>query len=117
MCCSTQSRNVFIEFWSCTLWVFGTLVEIYQGQQELGIKIFSKIYCAPLSGILRQASINTDKQMMVFSDYRCQYFIDTGISKVAYIVFYQGVPIYHCTHVPGPVTSSISEANTIHHAL
>ena len=27
-----------------------------------------------------------------------------------YIVFYQGGPIYHCTHFPGPVSQSSAES-------
>ena len=33
-----------------------------------------------------------------------------GIITGAYIVFYQGRPIDHCTHVPGPVDEYISES-------
>ena len=40
---------------------------------------------------------------MVLSDSRWQNFADTGINTGAYIVIYQGGPIDHGTHVPGPV--------------
>ena len=40
---------------------------------------------------------------MDFSDYSWQYFLKTGISKEAYIIFYQGGTIDHGTPVPGPV--------------
>ena len=40
---------------------------------------------------------------MVFSYSIWQDYPDTGRSTGAYIVFYQGVPIDHFTHVPGPV--------------
>ena len=40
---------------------------------------------------------------MVFSDYICKGYPDTGRSTGAYIVFYQGGTIDHFTHVPGPV--------------
>ena len=39
---------------------------------------------------------------MMFSDSIWKYFPDTGRSTGAYIVFYQGVTIDHCTHVPSP---------------
>ena len=45
---------------------------------------------------------------MAFYDSSCQDCIDTGISTGAYILFYQGVPIDHGTHVPGPVYQSIA---------
>ena len=39
-----------------------------------------------------------------FSDSSWQYCPDTGRSTGAYIIYYQGVPIDHGTHVPVPVT-------------
>ena len=35
---------------------------------------------------------------------------DTGRSTGAYIVFYQGGPIDHFTHIPGPVAQSSAES-------
>ena len=51
---------------------------------------------------------------MMFSDSICKECPDTGISKGAYIVFYQGGPIDHCTNVSGPFAqySAESECNT-----
>ena len=43
---------------------------------------------------------------MVLYYSRCQDFPNNLISKGACIVFYQGVTIDHCTHVPGPVAQS-----------
>ena len=37
-------------------------------------------------------------------------FPDTGRSTGAYIIFYQGRPIDHGTHVPGPVAQSSTES-------
>ena len=36
--------------------------------------------------------------------------LDTGRSTGAYIIFYQGGPIDHSTHVPGPVAQSNAES-------
>ena len=47
---------------------------------------------------------------MDFSDSSWQYFPDTGRSTGAYIIFYQGGPIDHSTHVPGPVAKSSAES-------
>ena len=47
---------------------------------------------------------------MVFSDSSWQDFPDTGRSTWAYIIFYQGGPIDHGTHVPGPVAQSSAES-------
>ena len=41
---------------------------------------------------------------MVFSDSSWQDRPDTGRSTKEYIIFYQGVPIDHGTHVPVPVS-------------
>ena len=46
---------------------------------------------------------------MDFSDSSWKYCLDTGRSTGAYIIFYQGVPIDHSTHVPGPVSQSSAE--------
>ena len=65
---------------------------------------------APVSDILRQASIKTDNQLMSFSDYSWKYCIYTGIITGSYIIFYQGGPIDHGTHVPVPVAQSSAES-------
>ena len=64
---------------------------------------YSNINDAPVSGLLRKASIKTENKLMAFSDYSWQDCPYTGRSTVAYIIFYQGVPIDHGKHVPGPV--------------
>ena len=47
---------------------------------------------------------------MAFSDSSWQDFPDTGRSTGAYIIHYQGGPIDHGTHVPGPVAQSSAES-------
>ena len=47
---------------------------------------------------------------MASSDSSWQNFPENGRSIGAYIKFYQGGPIYHGTHVPGPVSQSSSES-------
>ena len=47
---------------------------------------------------------------MAFSDSSWQDFPDTGRSTGAYIILYQGGPIDHGTHVPGPVAQSSAES-------
>ena len=69
----------------------------------LGLKYYFDMENAPLSGLLRQDNIDTKKELMALSDSSCKYFPDTGGSTGAYIIFYQGGPIDHSTHVPGPV--------------
>ena len=47
---------------------------------------------------------------MAFSHSSWQYCPDTGRSTGAYIIFYQGGPIVHGTHAPGPVAQSSAES-------
>ena len=52
---------------------------------------------------------------MVFYHYSYKYCPDTGRSAGSYMIFYQGGPIDHVTHVPGPFSQSSSESeyNTV----
>ena len=84
------------------------LLRYIRGNKNLGLIYYANIEDAHLSDLLRQDSINTENQFMVFSDSWLQECPDTGRSTGAYIVFYPGVPIGHCTHVPGPVSKSSS---------
>ena len=74
----------------------------------LGLKYYADTNDAPVTDLLRQANIKTKNHLMSFSDSSCQYCPDTGRSTKAYIIFYQGGPINHVTHVPGPVAQSIA---------
>ena len=47
---------------------------------------------------------------MDLSDYSQQDCLDSGRSIGAFIIFYQGGPIDHGTHVPGPVAQSSAES-------
>ena len=63
-----------------------------------------------MTDLLRQANLNTKNHLMDFSDSSWQDFPDTGRSTEAYIIFYQGGPIDHGTHVPGSVAQSSAES-------
>ena len=65
---------------------------------------------APVTDLLRQASIKTENHLIDFSDSSWQYCPDTGISTVAYIIFDKGGQIESDTHVPGPVAQSSAES-------
>ena len=58
---------------------------------------------APVTDLLRQASIITDNNLTAFYDSSWRDCPDTGRSTGAYITIYQCGPIYHDTYVPGPV--------------
>ena len=76
----------------------------------LGLKYYYDMKYAPLSDLLRQASINTDNQLMALYDYSWQDCPDTGRITGEYIMFYQGGPIDHITHVPVPVAQYSAES-------
>ena len=80
-------------------------------KNTLGLKYYSDLNDAPVTDILSQANIKTKNHLMDFSDSSWQDFLDTGRSKGAYIIFYQGGPIEHGTHVPVPVARSSAESD------
>ena len=65
---------------------------------------------ATVTVLLRQAHIKNKNDLMAFSDSSWQDCPETGRSTGSYIIFYQGGPIDHGTHVPGPVAQSSAES-------
>ena len=65
---------------------------------------------APVTYLLRQASIKTENHLMAFSDSSWLDSPDTVRRTEAYIILYQGGPIDHSTHVPGPVAQPSAES-------
>ena len=83
---------------------FGGLVHLLREIKEnktLVLKYYDYMNDAPVSDLLRQAIIDTERKFIAF--YGCTY---TGRSTGAYIIFYQGGTIDHGVHVPGPVSKS-----------
>ena len=78
--------------------------------KKLGLEYYAKIEYEPIYDLLRQASINTENQVMVLSDLIRQDCPENDRSIGAYIVFYQIGPIDHSTHVTGPVSQSSAES-------
>ena len=76
----------------------------------LGLKYYADLNDALVTDILIQANLKTKNHLMAFSDSSWQDCPDTGRSTGAYIIFYQGGPIDHGTHVPGPVAQSSAES-------
>ena len=76
----------------------------------MGLKYYSNLNDAPVTDILRQANIKTKNHLMAFSYSSWHDYPDTGRSTGAYIIFYQGGPIDHDTHIPGPVDQSSAES-------
>ena len=78
------------------------LLRYIRDNKTLGLKYYANTNYAPVSDLLRQASIKTENHLMAFSYSRWQYCPDTVRSIGAYIICYQCGPIDHGTHVPGP---------------
>ena len=86
------------------------LLRYIRHNKTLGLKYYDDVKDAPLSDLLRQYNIKTKNQLMAFSDFIWKDCPFTGRIIWAYIIFYQGRPIYHGTPVPGPVSESIAES-------
>ena len=76
----------------------------------MGLKYHADLNDEPVTDLLRQANIKTKNHLMDFSDSSWQYCPDTGRITGSYIIFYQGGPIEHGTHVTGRVAQSSAES-------
>ena len=82
------------------------LLRYIRDNKTSGMKYYADLNDAPVTDLLRQANIKNNNSLMAFSDSSWQDFPDTGRSTGAYIMYYQGGPIDHGTHVLGPVAQS-----------
>ena len=92
---------------------FGKLVHILRyicDNKILGLKYYADMNYAPVTDLLRQASIKTENNLMDLSYSSWQDFPATGINTGAYIIFYEGRKIDHGTHVPVPFSQSSVES-------
>ena len=85
------------------------LLRYIRDNKSLSFKYYADMKDATLSDLLRQANIKTKNQLTTFSDFSWKYCPGTGRSTGAYIIFYQGRPIEHGTHVPVTVAQSNAE--------
>ena len=83
-----------------------TLLRYIRDNKTLGLKYYADLNDSPVADLLRQSNIKTKNHLMDFSDASWQDCPDTGRITGAYIIFYQGGPIDHVTHVPVPVAKS-----------
>ena len=86
------------------------LLRYIRDNKTLGLNYYVNINDAPVSDLLKQASIKTENQLFDLYDYSWQDCPDTGRSTGAYIIFYQGGPIYHGTHVLAKIAQSVAES-------
>ena len=85
------------------------LLRYIRYNNTLGLKYYTDMNDAPVTDLLRQASIKTENHLMDFSDSSWKYCPDTGRSTGVYIISYQGGTIDHGPHVPGTVAQSSEE--------
>ena len=107
--CSTQVRKVSSNPGKLHSEGLVHLLRYIRDNDTLGVRYFTNMNDAPVSDLLIQDSINTENKLMDLSDSNCKYFPDTGISTGEYIIFYQGGPIDHATHVTVTVAQSGAE--------
>ena len=81
-----------------------------RNNKTLGLKYYADLNDAPVTDLLIKVSIITENHLMDFSDSSRQDCPDTVRITGAYIIFYQGGPIYHGTHVPVPVSQSSADS-------
>ena len=86
------------------------LLGYIRDKNTLGLKYYADMNDAPVTDMLRQAIIKTENHLMNFSNSSRKDFPDAGRRTRAYIIFYQGGPIDHGTHVPGTVSQSSEES-------
>ena len=86
------------------------LLRYIRYNKNLILNYYAEMKDAPLSDLLIQSSIKTENQLMDLSGSSWKDFQDTFRSTRAYIIFYQGGPIYHGKNVPRPVSQSIAES-------
>ena len=82
------------------------LLRYIRENNTLVLTYYTDMNDAPVTDLLRQASIKAKNHFMTFYDSNWQDFPDTVRSTGAYMIFYQGGPIDHVTHVQGPVAQS-----------
>ena len=87
------------------------LLRYIRDNKTLGLKYYADLNDEPVTDLLRQANINTNNSLMAFSDSSWQDFPDTGRSTGASIIYYQGGPIDHGTHVPSLSIPKIGRAS------
>ena len=104
MFCSTKVGKVFIsDSGKVHLEGLVHLLGYIRDNKNLLLRYYAKIEDAPLSELLIQARIKTEKQLMVLYGSNWQYCPDNGRSTGAYIVFYQCRSIDNFINVPVPV--------------
>ena len=94
------------------------LLRYIKENKTLGLKYYAYMNDAPVSDLLIQASIKTENHLMYFYDSSWKDCPYTGRSTGAYIIFYQGGPIDHVTHMfQDQLLNQVQKLSTMQHAL
>ena len=95
------------------------LLRYIRYNKTLGLNYYADMKDEHLFYLLIQANNKTENRFMALYDSSWKYWPYTGRSTGAYIIFYQGGPIDHGTHVPVPFarSSAESEYNTSYTAV
>ena len=86
------------------------LLRYIRDNKTFELKYYAYMNDVPVTDLLRQATIKTENHLIAFYDSSCKDCTETVRSTGAYIITYQGRPIDHGTHVPGPVDKSSAES-------
>ena len=87
------------------------LLKYIRDNKTLGLNCYADIKDAPLSYLLRQTNTKTENQLMVFLILVGKIVQTLAEVQEHALFFYQCGPIYHGTHVPGPVAQSSAESD------
>ena len=84
------------------------ILRYIRDNNTLVLKYYDNVNDEPVSDLLRQASIKIEDHLM---DYYSSFQDCTDTDRIieTYIIFYQGGPIHHGTHVSGLVDQSSAE--------
>ena len=91
-------------------WAMVHLLHYLRDNVYVGLKYYHDMRDAPVTELLRQAELEVENSMVVFSDSSWQDCPDTGRSTGCFLTLYQGGVVDHHTHMPVPVALSSAEA-------
>ena len=85
--------------------------------KTLVLKYYADLNDAPVTHLMRKASIKTDNHLMDFSDSIWQDFPDTGRSIGAYIIFIKVGQLTMAHMFQDQLINQVKKVSTIQHAL
>ena len=93
------------------------LLRYISDNNNLGLKYYANMNNAPVTDLLRQASIKTENHWMAFSGSSYKYCPATGRSTGAYINFLKVVPLTISHMLQDQLLNKVHKVSTMHHAL